>query len=103
MAYAKKELFSVPFLAMDQRIELSSSFPPEKISYSNISLEYLGESNKNDLIKTVNKYEDYETKEAEDIKQFVYTDQVGELFEVCIMRCQNGKVKMTGIRTRRKS
>lgn len=108
--YAKKELFSVPYLVKEARITIpSSSYPPNVLKYyhegDEVVLYNLGESNKNDLVKMAGKYkdEDDELLSSKNIKQFVYTDTYGELFEVCIIECSDNVNKLSGIRTRRKN
>lgn len=108
--YAKKELFSVPYLVKEARITIpSSSYPPNVLKYyhegNEVVLYNLGESNKNDLVKMAGKYkdEDDELSSSKNIKQFVYTDAYGELFEVCVIECGDNVNKLSGIRTRRKN
>lgn len=96
MAIAKKDKFITKGIEVVV-CEDSNIFPPKLITYNNIKLMLLGRSNKSDLINETPQYERSDKK-----GQFIYTNETGDTFDLCVYTDYTERVILTGIRTRLK-
>lgn len=98
MAIAKSQRFEHRDLMM---LLESDEFPPESLIYSGILMTLMGESNKQDLVPTI---EATEVRRAVTfgigMKQLIYSDQDGTLYDACIYKDEKDKVFVYAVRTR---
>jgi hypothetical protein len=78
-----------------------SVFPPEQITYLEMKLECLGVSNKKDLMPpSIDTDELARAVTYGKMDQFIYTEEGGDLYDVCMYQNEHGDIYIYGVRTR---
>lgn len=85
------------------KVGQSDTFPVESFNYKNLELVLLGSSNKDDLIPVnIESIEMQKIVTFGNLKQFIYVDQTGEIYDVCLYHDKDNNIYLYAIRTREK-
>jgi len=106
MKYQKKDLFTEKCIPENERtpIEINDEYPPRILTWKAEQIFFLGESNKDDLLVRTNFIDEAvkQVFESKSEKQFLYANDVAELFEVFLIRVGT-QAYIVAIKTRRKT
>lgn len=92
------------FIHVEMKVLIDTDiFPPETFTYETMIMTLLGKSNKSDLIPiNITDNDLIKAIMHGGMVQFIYTSNSGDLYDICLYKCQDSKVYMYGIRSRQK-